>query len=150
MSTPGAADPHWVASDLLEHARRLTALAAQPPGPARSTARVVDGVRELHASCVRLETQPLAGRARARDRARLSAAFDGLACASDDLAAIVLLRCTDDAPAAGAADAGGNASAGGRPGDEPDLPALLQRVAERHDRVVDLLGRTGIRRTAMS
>jgi hypothetical protein len=138
MSTPGAADPHWVASDLLEHARRLTALAAQPPGPARSTARVVDGVRELHASCVRLETQPLAGRARARDRERLLHAFDGLACASDDLAAIVLLRCTDPA------DAGEDA------GSEPDLPALLERVAERHDRVVALLGRAGVRRTTMS
>ena len=136
MSTPGAADPHWVASDLLEHARRLTVLAAQPPGPARSTDRVVDGVRQLHASCVRLETQPLAGRARARDRVRLSAAFDGLACASDDLAAIVLLRCTDPEPTT--------------PDREPDLPALLQRVAERHDRVVALLGRAGIRRTTMS
>lgn len=136
MSTPGAADPHWVASDLLEHARRLTALAAQPPGPARSTDRVVDGVRELHAWCVRLETQPVAGRARARDRARLSEAFDGLACASDDLAAIVLLRCTDPESAA--------------PDHAPDLPALLERVAERHDRVVALLGRAGISRTTMS
>jgi hypothetical protein len=134
MSTPFAADPNWAAGDLLEHARILAALASARRDDARpGDDVVVDGVRELHARCVRLEIDPVVADVPARQRARLAEAFDRLAGASDDLASIVLLRCTGATPA---------------PGDVvPDLPALLARVAERHDRVIDLLGRAGVRRT---
>jgi hypothetical protein len=134
MPTPFVADPNWAAGDLLEHARALTALASArtgDEGPGDDV--VVDGVRELHARCVRLEIDPVVADVPARQRARLAEAFDRLAGASDDLASIVLLRCT------------GSTSA---PGDVvPDLPALLARVAERHDHVIALLGRAGVRRT---
>lgn len=134
MPTPCATDPNWAAGDLLEHARILASLASAPPGDARpDDPRVVDGVRELHARCVRLEIDPIVSDVPARQRARLAEAFDRLACASDDLASIVLLRCTGTTAA---------------PGDVvPDLPALLHRVAERHDAVIVLLGRAGVERT---
>jgi len=133
MPTHVAADPNWAASDLLEHARMLAALASAPPGDARPDDAVVLGVRELHARCVRLEIDPVVADVPARQRARLAEAFDRLACASDDLASIVLLRCTGEAPVLDDA--------------APDVPALLARVAERHDRVIALLGRAGVRRT---
>lgn len=134
MPTPFAADPNWAAGDLLEHARILASLASAPAGGALPDEdRVLDGVRELHARCVRLEIDPVVADVPARQRARLTEAFDRLACASDDLASIVLLRCTGSTAA---------------PGDvAPDLPALLGRVAERHDAVIALLGRAGVRRT---
>lgn len=133
MSTRAAPDPNWTASDLLEHARRLAAMASAPRGASRTDGDLVLGVRELHARCVRLETDPAVLDVRPRYRARLLEAFDRLACASDDLASIVLLRCTepDDVPA----------------GLGPDLPALLARVTERHDVVIGLLGRAGVGRT---
>ncbi|MDO9408599.1 hypothetical protein [Patulibacter sp.] len=133
MSTHAAADPSWAASDLLEHARTLTALAAGPAPWDADEGALVSGVRELHARCVRLEIDPVVAQVPSRQRARLAEAFDRLAGASDDLASIVLLRCTDD---------------GGAPdGSTPDLPALLERVAERHDHVIALLGRADVRRT---
>jgi hypothetical protein len=134
MPTHVAADPNWAAGDLLEHARTLTALASAPAGPHRTEHDLVLGVRELHARCVRLEIDPIVGDVPARRRGRLSEALDRLVGAADDLAAIVLLRCTDG---------------GALPdGDGPDLVALLARVTERHDHVVVLLGRAGVRRTA--
>ncbi|MEV4419742.1 hypothetical protein AB0L40_07165 [Patulibacter sp. NPDC049589] len=133
MLTPSAADPNWAAGDLLEHARRLAALASSPVDRSSPESPVVVGVRELHARCVRLEVDPVVAEVPARQRARLAEAFDRLACASDDLASIVLLRCTGEEHVAGDA--------------APDLPALLARVAERHDHVVALLGRAGVRRT---
>jgi hypothetical protein len=135
MPTPAAADPSWAASDLLEHARRLAAIASVPAGPARSTGEVLEGVRQLHARCVQLEIDPVVAAVAGRRRARLAEAFDRLADASDDLASIVLLRCTDDEDPAAEAT-------------QPDVVALLARVTERHDHVVALLGRAGVRRTA--
>jgi hypothetical protein len=132
MPSSAVTDPSWIAGDLLEHARRLAALAATPPSERPQDGAVVAGVRELHARCVHLETDPIAAEVRPRDRARLAAAFDGLACASDDLAAIVLLRCAGAPPS---------------PTDGPDLAALLARVGERHDRVVGLLRRAGVQRS---
>lgn len=134
MLTPAAADPNWAASDLLEHARRLAALASTPAGPTRMPDDLVVGVRELHARCVQLEIDPVVADVPARQRVRLAEAFDRLANASDDLASIVLLRCAEEPPAA---EEG-----------VPDVPALLARVTERHDQVVALLGRAGVRRTA--
>lgn len=133
MSTHVAADPNWAAGDLLEHARVLAALASAPPEAAHTDDDVLGVVRELHVRCVRLEVDPVVADVPARQRARLAEAFDRLACASDDLAAIVLLRCTGEPPAVGDA--------------APDVPALLARVTERHDHVVSLLGRAGVRRT---
>jgi hypothetical protein len=132
MLTPPATDPNWAAGDLLEHARRLAAIASVPPSDRRPQDDVVLGVRELHARCVRLEVDPVVADVPNRQRARLAEALDRLACASDDLASIVFLRCTGES----APDDVG-----------PDLPALLARVTERHDQVVRLLGRAGVRRT---
>lgn len=134
MPTSLAADPNWVAGDLLEHARTLAALAAAPREDRRSDDDVLGVVRELHARCVRLEVDPVVAAVPARQRARLGEALDRLACASDDLASIVLLRCTGGEPPA-LRDA------------TPDVPALLARVTERHDHVIALLGRAGVRRT---
>lgn len=134
MPTHPATDPNWAAGDLLEHARTLAALADTPPDDGRRTDDDLRGaVRELHARCVRLEVDPVVAEVPARQRARLAEALDRLAGAADDLAAIVLLRCTGDRPDPSAA--------------VPDVPALLARVTERHDRVVALLGRAGVRRT---
>ncbi|WP_026911921.1 hypothetical protein [Patulibacter minatonensis] len=134
MLTPAAADPNWAAGDLLEHARRLAAIASVPAASRRPEDDVVLGVRELHARCVRLEVDPVVADVPTRQRARLAEALDRLACASDDLASIVFLRCSD------ASDPSADDVV-------PDLPALLARVTERHDQVVRLLGRAGIRRT---
>lgn len=133
MPTPIAADPHWAAGDLLEHARTLAALASTPREGPRTDDDVLGVVRELHARCVRLEIDPVVADVPARQRARLAEAFDRLACASDDLAAIVLLRCTGEPPALEDA--------------APDVPALIARVTERHDHVVGLLGKARVRRT---
>lgn len=133
MPTPLAADPNWAAGDLLEHARTLAALASAPREDRRTDEDVLGGVRELHVRCVRLEVDPVVAEVPARQRARLAEAFDRLACASDDLAAIVLLRCTGEPPATEDA--------------APDVPALLARVAERHDHVIALLGKAGIARS---
>jgi hypothetical protein len=134
MPTDAVPDPNWAASDLLEHARRLAALASAE----RSADELRRGVHDLHARCVELEVDPAVSAVPARQRARLSEAFDRLACASDDLAAIVELRCADAAPRE----------------DErfvsPDVVALLARVTERHDHVVALLGRGGVRRSHLS
>ncbi|MSW53362.1 MAG: hypothetical protein F2817_21050, partial [Actinobacteria bacterium] len=99
MSTDAAADPSWAASDLLEHARALTARASGIRSAAAGDDDLVSGVRELHARCVRLEIDPVVARVPARHRARLAEAFDRLAGASDDLASIVLLRCVEAGPA---------------------------------------------------
>ncbi len=134
MSTHAAVDPSWAAGDLLEHARRLAALVHGPAAAQPDHAAVVRGVRELHARCVRLEIDPVVAAVPARRRARLAEALDRLAGASDDLASIVLLRCTGEAdlPDPGV----------------PDVPALLARVGERHDLVVGLLRRAGVERSA--
>lgn len=133
MTTHLAADPNWAAGDLLEHARALAALASAASEGPRTDGDVLGVVRELHARCVRLEVDPVVAQVPARQRARLAEAFDRLACASDDLASIVLLRCTGEPPALEDAT--------------PDVPALLARVTERHDHVISLLGKAGVHRT---
>lgn len=134
MPTAALRDPHWAAADLLEHARLLARLVAARPVRTATTDEVVAGVCELHARCVTLEVDSVVAAVPARRRARLAEALDRLACASDDLASIVLLRCTGAVPE--------------DDDDQPDVASLLDRVAERHDHVVSLLGRAGIRRSA--
>jgi hypothetical protein len=135
MPTDVVPDPHWAASDLLEHARRVAALATAPdPGPA-----LRDGVDGLQVRCARLDADPVLAAVPARRRPRVADALDRLACASDDLAAVVERRCC-----------GAGATAPCGPAEPPDVVALLARVTARHDHVVAVLGGAGVRRSVPS
>lgn len=133
MSRSLAVDPNWTASDVLERARRLATVAAPAAVRCADEAAVVLAVSELRAACARIPEAPLPSLSRRR-RARVHGAFERLALAADDLAAIVELRCAGEAAGTAAPVV-------------PDLGRLIARIAERHDRAVGLLGRYGIRRT---
>lgn len=128
MSRSLAGDPNWTASDLLERSRRLASLAA--PGGGADHALIATEVVALQATCAQAAAPPLPALRRGR-RLQLIEAFDQLALAADDLAAVVELRCLRCEQTTVV----------------PDLTGLVTRVADRHDRAVGLLGRYGIRRT---
>jgi hypothetical protein len=131
MSRSLAGDPNWTASDLLERSRRLASLAA--PGRGVDQALIATEVVSLQATCAQAVPPALPALRRGR-RLHLIDAFDQLALAADDLAAVVELRCLRCDQVAVV----------------PDLSGLVARIAERHDRAVGLLGRYGIRRTHMT
>lgn len=132
MSHSLAGDPNWTASDVLERSRRLASLAAVPEPEADRLVLATELVA-LQATCARAAAPPLPALRRGR-RTHLIEAFDQLALAADDLAAVVELRCLRCESRTVV----------------PDLAGLVARVADRHDRAVGLLGRYGIRRTHIS
>lgn len=119
---PVDADPSGAARDLLTQARDLAALALR----SAAVEDVIAHAEALQHSCARLAEAPLPA-VRRRRRDRLAGRIEALALAADDLAAVVLLRC--DRPA-------------GDPGVAivPDVGALMARIADRHEQLVDALG----------
>ncbi len=121
-------DPFWTVADLLERRRRLAAL---PP-----VAAAHDAATTLQARCALAQASALCHPAGRRARLlRLPGACEAFLCAADDLAAAAILRAERHAD--GAAPV-------------PDLTPFLDRVGRRHDHVVGLLRRAGVRRTAMT
>jgi hypothetical protein len=127
-------DPSWLVTDLLERARTLAAATAAPVGDAVARRHVTVQALDLQRRCAALAAAvpPV----RRRHRPRVDGAIDRMADAVDDLTAVVLMGCTD--------------AACGRARIESDLDALLRRIGERHDYLVGLLRRTGMRRSFTS
>ncbi len=126
-----SSDPSWLVTDLLERARALASANAGPVGDAVSRRHVTVQALDLQRRCAALGEIALP--VRRRHRPRVDGAVDRMADAVDDLAAVVLMGCSD--------------AAHGRAPIASDLDALLRRIGERHDYLVGLLRRTGMRRS---
>lgn len=131
MGAVSIADPSWTVSDLLERARSLASLTSASTLDDATRRNVTTQALDLQRRCAALGARPFP--VRRRHRPRVDAALARLADAIDDLTAAVLMGCTD--------------ASHGRPPLGVDVEALVQRIGERHDYVVGLLRRTGMRRT---
>lgn len=131
MGKTACPDPSWLVTDLLERSRQLAAAAATPVVDPITRRNVATQALDLQRRCAALSLAAVP--VRRRHRPRLDAALDRLGDAVDDLTAVVLMDCAD--------------AASGRRPIRCDLQALVGRIGERHDYVVGLLRRVGVRRT---
>lgn len=134
MGVLASSDPSWLVTDLFERSRSLASATSTPVDDPVARRNLTVQALDLQRRCAALAAAGMP--VRRRHRPRVDGAVGRLADAVDDLSAVVLMGCAD-------ASCGRGPLAG-------DLDALLDRIGERHDYVVGLLRRTGVRRTYTS
>lgn len=131
MGVIASPDPSWLVTDLFERSRTLASATTSAVSDPITRRNVTVQALDLQRRCAALDAAVMP--VRRRHRPRVDGALGRLADAVDDLTAVVLMGCSDASCGRGRIDS--------------DLDALLDRIGERHDYLVGLLRRTGIRRT---
>jgi hypothetical protein len=131
MGVIASPDPSWLVTDLLERARGLGSALAAPDCDPIARRHLTTQALDLQRRCATLTDHAIP--VRRRHRGRVDDALVRLSDAVDDLTAVALMGCAD-------ADRGRRRLA-------CDVDALVRRIGERHDYVIGLLRRTGVRRS---